>query len=75
MPKDDEDSEHIGRPPTPQTPSSSTSGPFDNTPRKKRSPYHSDKGYGSTNSLSSESSSNGKCVMLCFCFHCNGERF
>ncbi|XP_031555162.1 tensin-2-like [Actinia tenebrosa] len=59
MPRgDDIPGDNTGRPATPQTPSSSVSGPFDNTPRKKRSPYHSDKGYGSTYSLSSEDSSN-----------------
>jgi hypothetical protein len=59
LPRDVESPENTGRPATPQTPSSSVSGPFDNTPRKKRSPYHSDKGYGSNNSLSSDESSNG----------------
>lgn len=59
MPRADESPDNTGRPATPQTPSSSVSGPFDNSPRKKRSPYHSDKGYGSTNSLSSDDSSNG----------------
>ncbi|XP_032218321.2 tensin isoform X2 [Nematostella vectensis] len=43
-------------PQTPRSPTSSMSGPFDNAFGRKRSPYHSDKGYSSNTSLSSESS-------------------